>query len=105
MVVRRAALIGELRQPARHRGALLLGDEIQTGVGRTGRFLGFEHAEVMPDAVALAKGLGGGVPIGAMLTQKQLETALPPGSHGSTFGGNPLASAVARAVLARIDAD
>jgi acetylornithine/N-succinyldiaminopimelate aminotransferase len=86
-------------------GALLLGDEIQTGIGRTGRFLGFEHAQVMPDAVALAKGLGGGVPIGAMLTQKHLESALPPGSHGSTFGGNPLASAVARAVLARIDAD
>jgi acetylornithine/N-succinyldiaminopimelate aminotransferase len=60
---------------------------------------------VVPDAVALAKGLGGGVPIGAMLTQKHLESALPPGSHGSTFGGNPLASAVARAVLARIEAD
>ena len=54
-------------------GALLLGDEIQTGIGRTGRFLGFEHAQVMPDAVALAKGLGGGVPIGAMLTQKHLD--------------------------------
>lgn len=94
-----------LRELTQERGALLLGDEIQTGIGRTGRFLGFEHAEVMPDAVALAKGLGGGVPIGAMLTQKHLETALPPGSHGSTFGGNPLASAVARAVLARIDAD
>lgn len=94
-----------LRSLTQASGALLLGDEIQTGVGRTGRFLGFEHAGVMPDAVALAKGLGGGVPIGAMLTQKQLETALPPGSHGSTFGGNPLASAVARAVLARIDAD
>ena len=94
-----------LRNLTTERGALLLGDEIQTGIGRTGRFLGFEHAEVMPDAVALAKGLGGGVPIGAMLCQKHLETALPPGSHGSTFGGNPLASAVARAVLARIDAD
>jgi acetylornithine/N-succinyldiaminopimelate aminotransferase len=94
-----------LRSLTQASGALLLGDEIQTGVGRTGRFLGFEHAGVKPDAVALAKGLGGGVPIGAMLTQKHLETALPPGSHGSTFGGNPLASAVARAVLARIDAD
>ena len=94
-----------LRQLTQASGALLLGDEIQTGIGRTGRFLGFEHAEVMPDAIALAKGLGGGVPIGAMLSQKHLETALPPGSHGSTFGGNPLASAVARAVLARIDAD
>jgi acetylornithine/N-succinyldiaminopimelate aminotransferase len=94
-----------LQNLTRASGALLLGDEIQTGVGRTGRFLGFEHAGVKPDAIALAKGLGGGVPIGAMLCQKHLENALPPGSHGSTFGGNPLASAVARAVLARIEAD
>jgi acetylornithine/N-succinyldiaminopimelate aminotransferase len=94
-----------LRSLTEKSGALLLGDEIQTGIGRTGKFLGFEHSGVRPDAIALAKGLGGGVPIGAMLCQKQLEGALPPGSHGSTFGGNPLASAVARAVLARIDAD
>jgi acetylornithine/N-succinyldiaminopimelate aminotransferase len=95
----------KLRSLTTSRGALLLGDEIQTGVGRTGRFLGFEHADVKPDAIALAKGLGGGFPIGAMLCQRHLEGALPPGSHGSTFGGNPLASAVARAVLARIDAE
>jgi acetylornithine/N-succinyldiaminopimelate aminotransferase len=94
-----------LRALTRERGALLLADEIQTGIGRTGRFLAFEHAGVEADAVALAKGLGGGVPIGAMLTRRDLDGALPPGSHGSTFGGNPLASAVARAVLARIDAD
>jgi acetylornithine/N-succinyldiaminopimelate aminotransferase len=94
-----------LRTLTRSRGALLLADEIQTGIGRTGKFLGFDHTSAKPDAIALAKGLGGGVPIGAMLCQKHLETALPPGSHGSTFGGNPLASAVARAVLARIDAD
>jgi acetylornithine/N-succinyldiaminopimelate aminotransferase len=100
-----AGFLEGLRALTRERGALLLADEIQTGIGRTGKFLGFEHAGVMPDAVALAKGLGGGVPIGAMLTTRELETALPPGSHGSTFGGNPLASAVARAVLARIDAD
>jgi acetylornithine/N-succinyldiaminopimelate aminotransferase len=95
----------QLRSLTAARSALLLGDEIQTGVGRTGRFLGFEHTDVKPDAIAMAKGLGGGFPIGAMLCQKHLEGALPPGSHGSTFGGNPLASAVARAVLARIDAD
>jgi acetylornithine/N-succinyldiaminopimelate aminotransferase len=94
-----------LRALTQERGALLLADEIQTGIGRTGRFLAFEHAGVEADAVALAKGLGGGVPIGAMLTRRHLDAALPPGSHGSTFGGNPLASAVARAVLARIDAD
>lgn len=95
----------QLRRLTSASGALLLGDEIQTGIGRTGKFLGFDHAGVKPDAIALAKGLGGGVPIGAMLSQKHLEAALPPGSHGSTFGGNPLASAVARAVLARIEAD
>ena len=95
----------KLRSLTSSRGALLLGDEIQTGVGRTGRFLGFEHSDVKPDAIALAKGLGGGFPIGAMLCQKHLEGALPPGSHGSTFGGNPLASAVARTVLARIDTE
>lgn len=94
-----------LRGLTQAKGALLLGDEIQTGVGRTGKFLGFEHSGVKPDAIALAKGLGGGVPIGAMLCQKHLASALPPGSHGSTFGGNPLASAVARAVLARIETD
>jgi acetylornithine/N-succinyldiaminopimelate aminotransferase len=97
--------LAKLRSLTQASGALLLADEIQTGVGRTGRFLGFEHADVKPDAIALAKGLGGGVPIGAMLCRKALENALPPGSHGSTFGGNPLASAVARAVLARIDTD
>jgi acetylornithine/N-succinyldiaminopimelate aminotransferase len=100
-----AGFLERLRSMTTASGALLLADEIQTGIGRTGRFLGFEHASVMPDAVALAKGLGGGVPIGAMLTQRHLDSALPPGSHGSTFGGNPLASAVARAVLARIDTD
>jgi len=97
--------LAKLRSLTTAAGALLLGDEIQTGIGRTGRFLGFEHSDIKPDAIALAKGLGGGFPIGAMLCHKHLEGALPPGSHGSTFGGNPLGSAVARAVLARIDKD
>jgi acetylornithine/N-succinyldiaminopimelate aminotransferase len=100
-----AGFLERLRSLTHASGALLLADEIQTGIGRTGRFLGFDHTDVKPDAIALAKGLGGGVPIGAMLCQKHLEGALPPGSHGSTFGGNPLASAVARAVLARVEAD
>lgn len=89
----------ELRDIADEAGALLLADEIQTGVGRTGRFLGFEHDGVQADVVALAKGLAGGVPIGAMLCRAELAEALPAGSHGSTFGGNPLASAAALAVL------
>lgn len=92
-----------LRDVVDEAGALLLADEIQTGVGRTGKFLGFQQAGVKPDAMALAKGLGGGVPIGAMLCGAHLSEALPPGSHGSTFGGNPLASAAALAVLSVMD--
>jgi acetylornithine/N-succinyldiaminopimelate aminotransferase len=88
-----------LRDVVDEAGALLIADEIQTGVGRTGTFLGFEHDGVKADVVALAKGLAGGVPIGAMLCTAALTEALPPGSHGSTFGGNPLASAAALAVL------
>jgi acetylornithine/N-succinyldiaminopimelate aminotransferase len=83
--------------------ALLLVDEVQTGVGRLGRFLGVETHGVQPDAIALAKGLGGGFPIGAMLTLEKFAGALPPGTHGSTFGGNPLASAAALAVLKNMD--
>jgi acetylornithine/N-succinyldiaminopimelate aminotransferase len=93
----------ELRAIADKHGALLLVDEVQTGIGRLGRFLGTSGASVMPDAVALAKGLGGGFPIGAMLTTEKLAGALPPGSHGSTFGGNALASAAALAVLRILD--
>jgi acetylornithine/N-succinyldiaminopimelate aminotransferase len=88
-----------LRAIADAHGALLLVDEVQTGIGRLGRFLGSDGSGARPDAIALAKGLGGGFPIGAMLTTEAMAGALPPGSHGSTFGGNPLASAAARAVL------
>ena len=84
-------------------GALLVVDEIQTGVGRSGRFLAVQHAGVEPDVVALAKGLGGGVPIGAMVCHERFADTLPPGSHGTTFGGNPLAASVALAVLDTLD--
>jgi acetylornithine/N-succinyldiaminopimelate aminotransferase len=94
-----------LRDIVDEAGALLLADEVQTGVGRTGTFLGFEHDGVKADVVALAKGLGGGVPIGAMLCRSGLAEALPPGSHGSTFGGNPRASAAALAVLEVIESE
>jgi len=94
-----------LREVTHAHGALLLIDEVQTGIGRTGKFLAIEHDGVQPDAVALAKALGGGVPIGAMVCKKFLEEALPPGSHGSTFGGNPLASAAALAVLDVLEND
>ncbi len=92
-----------LRDIVDEAGALLLADEIQTGIGRTGTFLGFQQYGVKPDALSLAKGLAGGVPIGAMLCTQQLADALPPGSHGSTFGGSPLASAAALAVLGALE--
>jgi len=95
----------ELRALTSSAGSLLLADEVQTGIGRTGKFLAFEHDAVQADVVALAKALGGGVPIGAMVCKKFLEEALPPGSHGSTFGGNPLASAAALAVLDVLEND
>lgn len=97
--------LSALRGVADRHGALLLVDEVQTGIGRTGRFLAVEHDGVRPDAIALAKGLGGGVPIGAMLCRETLSGALPPGSHGSTFGGNPLASAAALAVLDALESE
>jgi acetylornithine/N-succinyldiaminopimelate aminotransferase len=88
-----------LRALADEHGALLLLDEVQTGIGRTGHWFGFQSTSIRPDLMALAKGLGGGCPIGVMLTTEELSGALPPGTHGSTFGGNPFASAAARTVL------
>ena len=85
------------------RGALLLFDEIQTGYGRTGTFLAQEHYGVVPDACSLAKGIGGGFPLGAMAVVERFAGGLPPGSHASTFGGNPLACAAGLAVLHIID--
>lgn len=84
-------------------GALLVVDEIQTGIGRTGRWFDFQHEGVVPDAVTLAKGVAGGVPLGAMVTFGRASGLLQRGDHGSTFGGNPFASAVANAVLAEIE--
>ena len=100
-----AGFLADLRQLCDQSGTLLLADEVQTGVGRTGRWLAFEHSGVRSDAVAMAKGLGGGIPIGAVLCTEALAEALPPGSHGSTFGGNPLASAAALAVLDVIETE
>jgi acetylornithine/N-succinyldiaminopimelate aminotransferase len=92
-----------LRALSDEHGALLVFDEVQTGIGRTGKLLGSEHDGVRADVVTLAKGLGGGFPIGAMLVREELANALPPGTHGSTFGGNALASAAARTVLRVLD--
>ena len=79
--------------------ALLIFDEIQTGVGRTGKWFGFEHSAVRPDVITLAKGLGGGFPLGAFLATEKAAKVFAPGDHGSTFGGNALACAAANAVL------
>lgn len=84
-------------------GALLIVDEIQTGAGRTGAWFGFSHEGITPDAITLAKGIGGGFPIGALVTFGAASALFTPGSHGSTFGGNPLATAVADAVLGEIE--
>ncbi|MFY9714935.1 MAG: acetylornithine transaminase [Microbacterium sp.] len=84
-------------------GALLIVDEIQTGAGRTGAWFGFSHDGITPDAITLAKGIGGGFPIGALVTFGAASSLFTPGTHGSTFGGNPLATAVADAVLAEIE--
>lgn len=92
-----------LRALCDEQGALLCLDEVQTGMGRTGKFLGSEHDGVKGDLVALAKGLGGGFPIGALLVREELQGALSPGTHGSTFGGNAVASVAARTVLAVLD--
>ncbi len=83
----------------RERGALLILDEIQTGFGRTGRWFGFEHAGLEPDIVCLAKGLGGGFPMGALAYTKAIRDTLYAGAHGSTFGGSPLACAAGLAAL------
>lgn len=87
------------------RGWLMMLDEIQTGVGRTGRWFAYQHEDVLPDVLSLAKGLGNGVPIGACLARGAAAEVFGPGTHGSTFGGNPLVCAAALAVLHTIEQD
>ncbi len=88
-----------LRRICDEHGALLIYDEIQCGMGRTGKLFAYEHSGVAPDIMTLAKALGNGVPIGAILTSEEISTAFTPGSHGTTFGGNPLATAAGLAVM------
>ena len=87
------------------KGILLIFDEVQTGVGRTGKMFCYQNYGVTPDIMTLAKGLGGGVPIGAMLTTNEVATGMRPGDHGSTFGGNPLACAAGNAVMETLEED
>ena len=97
-------LVG-LRRLCDERGLLLMVDEVQCGAGRTGRFFAFEHAGIRPDAIAMAKGLAGGFPIGAVWVGERAADLFQPGMHGSTFGGTPLACAAALAVLDVIEGE
>ena len=95
--------IKAIRKLCNQKKILLILDEVQCGIGRSGKFFAFEYANVKPDIVPIAKGIGGGFPIGAVLMTKKVSRAMVPGTHGSTFGGNPLAMAVGNAVLDQID--
>jgi len=93
------SFLQELRALCTERGALLMLDEVQCGIGRSGHFFAFEKSGVKPDAIGMAKGLGGGFPIGAIWAAEPYAELFQPGSHGTTFGGNPLACAAANATL------
>ena len=96
------SFLKKLRKICNKKKILLILDEIQCGIGRSGKFFAFEHAKIKPDIVPIAKGIGGGFPIGAVLMVKKVAKALVPGSHGSTFGGNPLAMSIGNEVLGQI---
>ncbi len=98
-----AGFLERARELTAKHGVLLIIDEIQTGVGRTGRWFAFEHAGIVPDAITIAKGIAGGIPIGALVTFGWASTLFARGQHGSTFGGNPLSTAAANAVLGEIE--
>lgn len=94
--------IETIKELATKYDALILVDEVQTGLMRTGKLFAYEHFNLQPDVMTLAKALGGGLPLGAMLVSKRLEDVLKPGDHGSTFGGNPLAAAAGNAIISVI---
>ena len=89
----------DLRKLCNKKKILLILDEVQCGIGRSGKFFAFEHAKIKPDIVPIAKGIGGGFPIGAVLVNKKVASGMKPGTHGSTFGGNPLAMSAGNAVM------
>jgi len=97
--------LNQIRSLCDQHDLLMMLDEIQTGVGRTGKFLAYQHNGIIPDVCTLAKALGNGVPMGACLAQGKASTLLTAGKHGSTFGGNPLACSAALAVLETMDTD
>ncbi|MFZ2450420.1 MAG: aspartate aminotransferase family protein [Methylovulum miyakonense] len=100
-----ADYLNQLRGLCDQHNLLLMLDEIQTGIGRTGKFFAYQHNGILPDVCTVAKALGNGVPIGACLARGKAAEVLTAGTHGSTFGGNPLACSAALAVLATLDAD
>jgi predicted acetylornithine/succinylornithine family transaminase len=100
-----AAYFQAVRRLCDERGVLMMVDEVQTGLGRTGRWFGFQHLGVRPDVVTMAKALGNGVPIGACWARADVAGVFEPGDHATTYGGQPLASAAARAVLATMEAE
>ncbi len=97
--------LAEARRITTEHGALLWLDEVQTGIGRTGEWFGHTGSGIVPDLVTLAKGLGGGIPIGACIALGDAATLLQPGNHGTTFGGNPVATAAGLAVIATIESE
>ena len=99
------ATLAEARALADEFGAMLIFDEVQTGIGRTGEFFGWQHSGIRPDAITLAKGMANGLPIGALLVSDTAPSGFTPGDHASTFGGNPVACAAACAVLDVVDDD
>jgi acetylornithine/N-succinyldiaminopimelate aminotransferase len=105
VVVPSSDYLGALRQLCTDRKILLMVDEVQTGLGRTGRWFGFQHLDVEPDVVTMAKALGNGMPVGACWARGEVAAAFGPGDHGSTFGGQPLAMAAVRATLAVLEAE
>ncbi|HXN86475.1 MAG TPA: acetylornithine transaminase [Candidatus Binataceae bacterium] len=103
VVIPHPDFLKRLRDLCDRANLLLILDEVQVGMGRTGKFFSYEHAGIKPDIVTLAKALGGGLPIGAMIAKPEIASAFTPGSHGTTFGGNPVACAAALAVLDALD--
>jgi len=99
VIVANKDYLKEVRNICDERNLLLILDEVQTGMGRTGKFFAYEHFGITPDIMTVAKGLGGGVPIGAMLATDKVASAFQPGNHATTFGGNPLVCAAAIATI------
>ncbi|MBW8001116.1 MAG: aspartate aminotransferase family protein [Planctomycetes bacterium] len=97
--------LARIRQLCDENGAIMILDEVQTGIGRTGKWFGYQHSDTVPDIITMAKALGGGVAIGAMMAKNEVAEKLVPGKHASTFGGNSLACAAGIAVIEAIEED